>query len=262
MGFMASSKGENRNERVSMAIGSALLVFGIVLLMVGFYFAYSIVSNPSGYLNSQMPGNDETSKKGPRADFRFTLNNLSVSFEDSSQQGDAQIVSRHWDFGDGQTIDGSTTPSHTYMTNFSGNVRLTVRDSNNKENSALANIQARPGEHTNGNSAPDPGDIASAFNFQDILGPLMSLPFALAAGFLAFLMLFIIWLVGASILKAGWNLIRPRPETIRVRIKPKDLQVEPVYPTSYAAPQQTSPPQTPPPYFPPQNPQAEPPPPP
>ncbi len=36
------------------------------------------------------------------------------------------------------------------------------------------------------------------------------------------------YLVGASILRAGWNLITPKAETISVRVKPRSLQVEPV----------------------------------
>lgn len=43
-----------------------------------------------------------------------------------------------------------------------------------------------------------------------------------------FMFLAIEYLVGASILKAGWNLITPKAETIQVRVKPKSLQVEPV----------------------------------
>ena len=35
-------------------------------------------------------------------------------------------------------------------------------------------------------------------------------------------------LAGAFILKAGWNLISPKAETIQVRVKPKSLTVEPV----------------------------------
>ncbi len=35
------------------------------------------------------------------------------------------------------------------------------------------------------------------------------------------------YLVGASILRAGWNLITPKAETISVRVKPRSLQVEP-----------------------------------
>lgn len=43
-----------------------------------------------------------------------------------------------------------------------------------------------------------------------------------------FMFLGIEYLVGASILKAGWNLITPKAETIQVRVKPRSLQVEPV----------------------------------
>jgi hypothetical protein len=43
----------------------------------------------------------------------------------------------------------------------------------------------------------------------------------------AFTFVGIEYLVGASVLKGGWNLITPKAETISVRVKPKDLQVEP-----------------------------------
>ena len=44
----------------------------------------------------------------------------------------------------------------------------------------------------------------------------------------AFMFLTIEYLVGAYILKSGWNLITPKAETIQVRVKPRSLQVEPV----------------------------------
>jgi len=46
----------------------------------------------------------------------------------------------------------------------------------------------------------------------------------------AFTFLGIEYLVGASILKAGWNLITPKAETISVRVKPRSIQAEPVSP--------------------------------
>ncbi len=49
------------------------------------------------------------------------------------------------------------------------------------------------------------------------------------------------YLVGASILKAGWNLVTPKAETISVRVKPRSLQVEPA-----DAPAAVSPPSPPP----------------
>ena len=60
---MALFKGENRHESMSMVIGSILLVVGLIVLFIGFAFAFSIVSNPSGYLTSQMPDIDEQTKK-------------------------------------------------------------------------------------------------------------------------------------------------------------------------------------------------------
>jgi len=44
----------------------------------------------------------------------------------------------------------------------------------------------------------------------------------------AFTFLGIEYLAGAAILKAGWNLVTPKAETLSVRVKPRSLQVEPV----------------------------------
>jgi hypothetical protein len=43
----------------------------------------------------------------------------------------------------------------------------------------------------------------------------------------AFAFLGIEYLIGASILRGGWNLITPKAETISVRVKPRSLQIEP-----------------------------------
>jgi len=53
-----------------------------------------------------------------------------------------------------------------------------------------------------------------------------------------FSFLLVEYLVGASILKAGWNLVTPKAETIQVRVKPRSLQVEPV---GYSVPPAASP---------------------
>jgi hypothetical protein len=58
----------------------------------------------------------------------------------------------------------------------------------------------------------------------------------------AFTFLGIEYLVGASILKAGWNLVTPKAETISVRVKPKSLQVEPVGPPAPWTPPANAPP--------------------
>ncbi|HLN51822.1 MAG TPA: hypothetical protein VK455_07200 [Thermoplasmata archaeon] len=58
----------------------------------------------------------------------------------------------------------------------------------------------------------------------------------------AFTFLGIEYLVGASILRGGWNLVTPKAETISVRVKPRSLQVEPV---GYPAPPVAAPAPTP-----------------
>ena len=223
-------KPENRKETVSLITGIVLLLVGVGLLLTGFSIAFRIVSNPVGYIESQIPPSiQENATAGPRASFTFTVQNLTVSFTDNSQRGDSPIATWDWDFGDGSRSN-QQSPQHTYSTNFSGFVRLTVRDGNDKQNAAVGNVQAFPGANTQGNSTVDPGDIAGSLDFGAIFRPVLGILVAVTAVAATFFMLIIMWLVGASITKAGWNLIRPRPETIRIRVKPKHLEAEPVYP--------------------------------
>ena len=223
-------KPENRKELIPMIFGIALLLAGVGLLLTGFAFAFGIVSNPSGYIERQIPpAVQQNTTAGPHASFMFNVTGFSVSFNDNSRQGDAGIVSWDWDFGDGSRSN-QQNPQHTYSTNFSGFVRLTVRDANDKQNAAVGNVQAFPGANTAGNSTVDPGDIAGSLDFGAVFAPIIGILIAVTAVITTFFMLMIMWLVGASITKAGWNLIRPRPETIRIRIKPKHLEAEPVSP--------------------------------
>ena len=222
-------KPENRRELIPLLTGFVLLGVGVSLLLVGFGIAFGIVGNPVGYLQSQIPPSAQNATQGPRASFMFTVTNLAVDFTDNSQSRDALIVGYDWDFGDG-VRSNQRNPSHTYTQNFSGFVRLTVRDDRGRENSAIGSVQAGPGANLQGNSMADPGDIAGSIDLGSVLAPVVNVVIGTAAVVATFFMLFIMWLVGASLTKAGWNLIRPRPETIRIRVKPKHLEAEPVYP--------------------------------
>jgi len=225
----------NRKETLSLIFGIVLLLVGVGLLLTGFSIAFRIVGNPVGYIESQIPPSvQENATAGPRASFTFTVANFTVTFADNSPQGDSPIATWDWDFGDGSRSN-QQSPQHTYSTNFSGFVRLTVRDGNDKTNAAVGNVQAFPGANTQGNSTVDPGDIVGSLDFGAVFRPIIGILVAVAAVAATFFMLIIMWLVGASITKAGWNLIRPRPETIRIRVKPKHLEAEPVYPAQVVA---------------------------
>jgi len=239
-------KPENRNETLSLIFGIVLLLAGVGLLLTGFSIAFRIVSNPSGFIQSQIPpAVVENASQGPHASFTFIVSNFTVAFTDGSRQGDAAIASRDWDFGDGSRSN-QDNPQHTYAQNFSGFVRLTVRDANGKENSAVGNVQAFRGANSMGNSTVDPGDLAGSLDFGAVFRPILGILVAVAAAVVTFAMLLIMTLVGGAITKAGWNLIRPRPETVRIRIKPKHLEAEPVYPSA-GAPAGYGPPSPPPP---------------
>jgi len=226
---MRMFKPENRKETLSLIFGVVLLLVGLGLLLSGFAIAFRIVSNPSGYIQAQIPPSiQQNATAGPRASFTFLVANFTVTFTDTSQRGDAAIAGWDWDFGDGSRSN-LQSPQHTYSQNFSGFVRLAVRDAADKKSSGVGSVQAFRGASSQGNSTVDPGDIAGSIDFGAVVRPLMGILVAVAAVATTFFMLLIMWLVGASIMKAGWNLIRPRPETIRIRVKPKHLEAEPVY---------------------------------
>ena len=72
---------------------------------------------------------DEETPTGPIANFGYTIDNLIVSFSDSSTVGDAVINRWVWDFGDGSTSTDQN-PIHTYSEDGTYLVTLKVYDEN------------------------------------------------------------------------------------------------------------------------------------
>lgn len=63
----------------------------------------------------------------PIADFSFVASGLSVSFTDLSTDADDDIITRSWDFGDGN-VSADANPTHSYAAAGSYNVSLTTTD--------------------------------------------------------------------------------------------------------------------------------------
>jgi len=63
----------------------------------------------------------------PTAGFSFTTEYLTAAFTDTSQDPDGSIASWSWNFGDGST-SSSQNPSHTYVSDGTYTVSLTVTD--------------------------------------------------------------------------------------------------------------------------------------
>ncbi|HEV8595816.1 MAG TPA: PKD domain-containing protein [Thermoplasmata archaeon] len=225
-------------EKTSLFLGLGILIAGIVVLMIVLASVLGLASNPGAFLQRQTGGTQATP---PSAFFAWTSANLTVVFRDLSSSGAAAIAAYEWEFGDSSNTTGRD-PTHTYAGNGSYFVRLTVRDANGLTATAAGRVDVQPNMSNQGTAETAP---SFDFNIGDAVLPI-------AAAILTFGMYVVGFLVGGSLVKAGWNLIRPRPETIRIRLKPQNFEsittAEVVPRTNPPAnPVSTAPPPTPPP---------------
>jgi len=214
---------ERRYEKI---VGTVLTVLGVAILLVGFSQAYALYQN--------LPQNGSSST-ALTSSFTWTANGFSVTFTDDSHPGaSATISSSYWDFGDGNTTYANST-SHVYTKSGIFNVTLAVQDTSGAAAVSSGLVHVGPGLITSGQSSPSTststilGGLFSGLNLGSSLTNMEKVGEI-------FIVVFLEWMIGGSILKAGWNLITPKAETIQVRVKPRSLQVEPVEPPASQAP--------------------------
>jgi hypothetical protein len=212
-------------EKSSMFLGLGLLAGGIVVLLFVLGSVIALAASPGPFLSRQL--GTGTQNTPPAAVFAWSSDGTSANFQDLSSSGSSAIASYAWTFGDGANST-ERNPSHTYATNGSYMVTLTVLDENGLQASAGARVDV---QITGGNG----GRSESSPNFNLDIGTAV-LPVAIAI--LTFGMYVVGFLVGGSLVKAGWNLVRPRPETIRLRLNPRNWEAgataEAVAPTPIA----------------------------
>ncbi|MFL5462390.1 MAG: PKD domain-containing protein [Gemmatimonadales bacterium] len=100
---------------------------------------------------------------------------VACSFADlsSDPEGDNTITTRHWDFGDGTTVDNpGANPSHTYTTAGNPTVTLTVTDNGGKSNTKSIPVTVTGGTTTNtppaaGFVVPSTCTVNAACSFTD-----------------------------------------------------------------------------------------------
>ncbi|UCE73022.1 MAG: PKD domain-containing protein [Methanomassiliicoccales archaeon] len=201
------------NEKIPPIIGVVLLVVGIVILMFTFFQTLTLIQGVGDYFREQFP---DEGGEGPNAQFSWNSNGLDVSFQDESDEGDAQIRSWEWNFDDGSSSTNQN-PQHTYDSSGNYRVRLRVEDANGESSSIDREIYfdengGDPGETEGGGD-----EYGSGFG---------DFGLTMAAGLLVGILFLVMYLVGASLVKAGWNLLKPGPSTVKLKIKPKQLEVE------------------------------------
>ena len=75
----------------------------------------------------------------PTADFTYSVDDLSVAFFDASGDSDGSVVSRSWTFGDGAS-SSATNPTHSYASEGTYTVTLTVTDDDGATDAASADV--------------------------------------------------------------------------------------------------------------------------
>jgi hypothetical protein len=212
--FIEGQMALNRGH-VELLLGIGVLALGLGLLWFTFSQVLTIASAPGDYFQEQFP-EAPSPPQGPSASFSWDSTNLVASVQDTSRQGDTAIASWEWNFGDGTRVSGRNPAPHTYSNASVYQVRLIVRDANGLEARAIAQVEAVPFQTRSGESLLDPSGLVPSFDLSEILRPV-------GFSFLTFGMYAIMAIVGSAITRAGWNLIKPKPETVRVRLKPRHL---------------------------------------
>ncbi|HEV8454935.1 MAG TPA: PKD domain-containing protein [Gemmatimonadales bacterium] len=97
--------------------------------------------------SAEVKVNAPHTNKAPQAEFEVHCTDLTCTFTDKSKDGDGNIASWHWDFGDGQS-SSDQNPSHLYGTAGSYHVTLTVTDNEGAPDSETrdANPTAPPNQ--------------------------------------------------------------------------------------------------------------------
>jgi PKD repeat protein len=89
---------------------------------------YSRTLTDAERLDHFLKGGGDLPNVAPTADYTFTVNKLSASFDGAAAtDSDGSVVSYLWDFGDGQTST-IMQPTHTFATAGDKSVKLTVTD--------------------------------------------------------------------------------------------------------------------------------------
>ena len=201
---------------------TGLIVLGTALLGIVFFLAFSIVSDPGGYYDEWIPAEGP---EGPEASFEWAASGSVVDFIDTSSTGDSGIVAWVWEFGDG-TQSSDPDSSHRFAEDGEYTVTLDVVDGNGATSQASGTVATGlegPGSGTGVIGISDVADRAIATIERSAKG----------AGVVALVigMFVVLTMIGGRFVRQGVRALRPIPDKIRVKLRPKELELSAMEPT-------------------------------
>jgi hypothetical protein len=217
-------------EKLGFLLGIVVLAVGIALLAFTFYSAFTVATNPNGPLKTLSAEVPIRASATLSVSFSFSPNPVTVNMQ---TQGTISITGGSQPFF--VWINGTTPtgcqPSSQPMQITSPTYNFQCTPSQTGTFNPSVDVADRAGDHgsttysltvqSSGSGSP-PGSGSG--------GNVSLVPLARAT--LTVGMYMVMAVVGAVFVKAGWSMIRPRPETIRIRLKPEALMkaIEPDVP--------------------------------
>ncbi len=206
-------KNTNRYERLWATV---LIVAGVVLLGVVFFSAFAIVKDPGGSYDKWVP---DEGVEGPEASFDWASSDLVVEFVDTSSVGDAELERWAWNFGDG-TESADPNPSHRFPEDGEFAITLDVVDGNGLASQAETTVGVETGAENSGEGALGLSDLADSVIDAVERGAKGGGVVLLVVGLFV-----VLTMVGGRLLRQGVRALRPIPDRISVKLRPKNLEL-------------------------------------
>ena len=195
---------------------AGLIILGAALLGIVFFAAFSIVSDPGGYYDEWIPAEGPD---GPEASFDWTSSGSVVEFVDTSSTGAADIVRWEWDFGDGsQSPDPN--PTHRFVDEGEYDVTLDVVDDNGAASQAIGAVGTGPEGAQSGS-----GEIGITDLADKAIGTIERAAKGGGVVVLVIGMFVVMTMIGGRFVRQGVRALRPIPDRIKVKLRPKELEL-------------------------------------
>ena len=201
---------------------TGLIVLGTALLGIVFFVAFAIVNDPGGYYDEWVPA---TGPEGPEASFDWAASAGAVDFNDTSSTGESDIVAWAWEFGDG-TQSPDSNPSHRFAEGGEYTVTLDVVDGNGVTSQATGAVDTGP---------EGPGSGTGVIGMNDLADKAIAAIERSAKGagvvVLVIGMFVVLTMIGGRFVRQGVRALRPIPDKIKVKLRPKELELSAMEPT-------------------------------